>query len=475
MTQALWPAHPLFGAATLEEAAARLDLLDDGILCLTPDGVIVTANSEACRILDLTPDIVGLRADKLLTDVAEWFELLSARSGQRRIDVVFRARGGRQIMATARHGADRTAPELIVLRDVETIRHRRERAGDGASGNNVRFLSANRTRPDFATQRCLSPELHRILSRGERASREGMRILITGESGVGKSEVARFLHGTVADAHDPFIVVNCASYPDARFDEALFGRERRLDGALRPGLLEQAEGGTLFLDEVGEMPLSAQARLLGFLEDGLAMRIGGLQGRLTNVRVIAATNHNLRQMVREGRFRADLYFRLAVIVLTVPPLRDMPALIRHLTERFLQTFNQRRRTPMILPARYRDLLEDYSFPGNIRELLNIVQKAAIFVDDAESIEAIFADLLAPMDIPGIAVDGALPAGAMFDLRTELKRYETALIDKAIRIHGSKRKAAKALGVNIGTIVRKTAETPDVGTAVRTTNKRGTPT
>jgi len=283
------------------------------------------------------------------------------------------------------------------------------------------------------------------------------------------------LHSSVADARDPFIVVNCASYADTQFTEALFGQEKGPDGELRPGLLEQAEGGTLFLDEVGEIPLSAQARLLGFLEDGLAMRIGGLQGRLANVRVIAATNRDLRQMVREGRFRADLYFRLAVIVLTVPPLRDMPALIGHLTDRFLQTFNQRRRTPMILPARYRDLLDDYSFPGNIRELLNIVQKAAIFVDDAESIDAIFADLLAPMDIPGVAGDGALPAGAMFDLRSELRRYESALIDKAIRIHGSKRKAAKALGVNIGTIVRKTAEAPESTLPDPTTNKRGTTT
>ncbi len=472
MTHAIWPEHPLFGATTAAEAAARLDLLDDGLLCLSPDGVIVSANSEACRILDLPAAIVGQQAGSLLPEIAEWNDLLSAGDGPRRRDVVFRPRGGPLIMATAHHGAARTAPEIITLRDVEIIRHRRERAGGVGSGGNVRFLSANRTRPDFASQRRLCPALHQMLSRGERATREGMRLLITGESGVGKSEVARFLHASVADARDPFIVVNCASYPEGRFDEALFGQEKGPDGDLRPGLLEQAEGGTLFLDEVGEIPLGAQARLLGFLEDGLAMRIGGLQSRLANVRVIAATNRDLRQMVREGRFRADLYFRLAVIVLTVPPLRDMPALIGHLTDRFLQTFNQRRRTPMILPARYRDLLEDYSFPGNIRELVNIVQKAAIFVDDAESIEAIFADLLAPMDIPGTAGDGALPAGAMFDLRSELRRYESALIDKAIRIHGSKRKAAKALGVNIGTIVRKTAEQPDAAQPDSTTNKRG---
>jgi transcriptional regulator with PAS, ATPase and Fis domain len=265
--------------------------------------------------------------------------------------------------------------------------------------------------------------------------------------------------------------VSCASASDERFEEALFGREAGYDGESRPGLLEQAVGGTLFLDEVGEVPPSAQAKLLGFLEDGLAMRVGGVQGRLANVRVIAATNRDLRQMVRDGRFRADLYFRLAVIVLTVPPLRDMPALIRHLTDRFLQTLNQRRRTPMIVPARYRDLLEDYSFPGNIRELLNVVQKAAIFVDDAESIEAIFADLLSPMDIPGNGGEPALPAGAVFDLRSEMRRHEAALIDKAIRIHGSKRKAAKALGVNIGTIVRKTADAPDATTPDPTPNRR----
>ncbi|WP_372839097.1 sigma 54-interacting transcriptional regulator [Phaeovulum sp.] len=475
MTQELWPGHPLFGAPTPDDATDRLELLDDGILCLAPDGTILSANAEACRILDQSTDIVGQRADDLLPDVVQWRDLLSGGDGQHRRDVVFRARGGPQIMATARRRAEQSAPEVIILRDVETIRHRRERAGGGNADSNVRFLSANRTRPDFATQRRLCPDLNRMLSRGERATREGMRILITGESGVGKSEVARFLHSSVADARDPFIVVNCASYADTQFAEALFGQEKGPDGELRPGLLEQAEGGTLFLDEVGEIPLSAQARLLGFLEDGLAMRIGGLQGRLANVRVIAATNRDLRQMVREGRFRADLYFRLAVIVLTVPPLRDMPALIGHLTDRFLQTFNQRRRTPMILPARYRDLLEDYSFPGNIRELLNIVQKAAIFVDDAESIDAIFADLLAPMDIPGAAGDGALPAGAMFDLRSELRRYESALIDKAIRIHGSKRKAAKALGVNIGTIVRKTADAPDSAAPDATTNKRGTTT
>ncbi len=473
MTGRLWPNHPVFGAESQEAAVSALDLFDDGIVCLDRAGHVVSANAEARRILGWSADKSGQQTKDILPDSPEWLELVSEQPGLQRVEVMIRADAGNQIMASARRRPGWKLPEMIILRDVETIQFRKERASGASVSNTVRFLSRNRTRPDFATQRRLSPALNQVLSRGERAAREGMRILITGESGVGKSEVARFLHGRVADARDPFVVMNCASSSDARFEEALFGSETGTGAEARPGLLEQAEGGTLFLDEVGEIPLSAQAKLLGFLEDGLAMRVGGLQGRLANVRVIAATNRDLRQMVREGKFRADLYFRLAVIVLTVPPLRDMPALIGHLTDRFLQTFNQRRQVPMLLPARYRDLLEDYSFPGNIRELLNIVQKAAVFVDDADSIEAIFSDLLVPMDIPGAQEGGdSMPASAMFDLKAELRRYENALIDKAIRIHGSKRKAAKALGVNIGTIVRKTATQPDSATTDRSTNKRG---
>jgi len=168
MTQSLWPGHPLFGAPTTGEATDRLDLLDDGILCLAPGGTIISANAEACRILDLTADIVGQRADALLPDVAQWRDLLEGGDGQHRRDVVFRARGGPQIMATARQRVGQSAPEIITLRDVETIRHRRERAGGVSADSNVRFLSANRTRPDFATQRRLCPDLNRMLSRGER-------------------------------------------------------------------------------------------------------------------------------------------------------------------------------------------------------------------------------------------------------------------------------------------------------------------
>jgi DNA-binding NtrC family response regulator len=348
----------------------------------------------------------------------------------RRADMRLRV-DGRPVLAALRGpaGGDR----LIELRDLEAFDWRR----GGGSGR----IGPARTRPDFEVQRRLSPALHRVLSRGERAMRIGARVLVRGESGVGKSEIARFLHGSVADADAPFEAVNCA-LGEPELERRLFGRE---------GALRGAEGGTLFLDDLAEMPPALQARLIGWLEDDEGYGEGpGAAAR--RPRVIAATNVDLRAAAAGRRFRADLYYRLAVATLAVPPLRDMPEIVPHLARRFLRTINQRRETPVILPDRLMALLEDYAFPGNIRELLNLVQRAAIFVEDAEDMEELLAELMLPADDPPAPGE----AGAALDLRAETRRFERRLIDRAIRVHGSKRAAARALGVDIGTIVRKTA-------------------
>ena len=453
-----WPEHPLFSAESRQKAEAGLDVFTDGLIALGGHGEVVSINTEAARMLRLSVPDRGSVLTALNVGLDGWESVLEAVSAGRRGDVGLRGDGGRPLLATLTCAAGTDHIQWIILRDVEAFEFRRDRSFGRPQGNNIRFLSSERTRPDFATQRQLCPEINRLLSRGERAVRQGARILITGESGVGKSEVARFLHSAVADARDPFVVVNCASSSEAHFDTLLFGRDDQ-NGQLRPGLIEQAESGTLFLDEVCEIPLSTQAKLLGFLEDGRLPHLAGATARPRRVRIISATNRDLRQMVREGRFRADLYFRLAIISLHVPPLRNLPPLINHLIDRFSRTINHRRQTPMMVPRRVREILNDYSFPGNIRELLNIVQRLAIFIDDSEDVEEILAEMLAPIDIPNTdnAPDAPNIAGTpTLDLRTEVRRFERALIDKAIRIHGSKRKAAKALGVDIGTVVRKTA-------------------
>jgi DNA-binding NtrC family response regulator len=306
----------------------------------------------------------------------------------------------------------------------------------------------NRTRPDFKAQRRLSPVLNKVLSRGERAIQQGARILITGETGVGKTEIARHLHGSVTNANDPFVVVNCAISDPAEIVAQLFGDD---DGSL--GYFEQAAGGTLFLDEIAELPMSAQIRLLGYLENNETGTSHQNINENARVNLISATNLDLRKLSSEGKFRSDLYYRLAIMDLKVPPLRQMPALIDHLSHRFMGTLNQRRTSSMILSKRLRGALQDYSFPGNIRELLNLIQKAAILMEDAEDMDELIGELIEPVSIEAGSENFAIGSS---DLKAEVKRFEREIIDRAIKLHGSKRKAATALGVDIGTISRKTS-------------------
>lgn len=321
-------------------------------------------------------------------------------------------------------------------------------------------LAEAEIRIDFEVQRALSSHFERILKRGERAVSQGMRILITGESGVGKTELAKYLHNVVAGSNDPFMSVNCASIPENLFESELFGYGRGAftgaDSKGRKGLIEQAEEGTLFLDEVGEMPLTVQAKLLSFLEDGIVQPIGGTRRSVT-VRVISATNRNLYQMVREGTFRADLYYRLSVVALDVPSLRDMPELLNYLTHSFVDRVNLRRTTPMTLEPWVQQRIQHYSYPGNIRELFNIIQQLSIFVDEREDLAQIVDEILPIHSNVAHDTTAITPREGqdMVSLKDQVKQFERHVISQAISQHGSKRKAALALGVDIGTIVRKT--------------------
>ena len=426
-----------------------LSLSDDGHVVVDARGKVVALDAQAAAMLGLDAEAAPGRDAAALGDRAEgWSILAEALREGRPADATLRL-GGRRVLAALRGPAG--GPRLLELRDLDALDWRR--------GAGSRALATARTRPDFEAQRRLSPELHRVLARGERAMEAGARVLIAGESGTGKSEIARFLHGRVADGHDPFVVVN-AALGGALVAERLFGAHGHA------GAIAEAAGGTLFLDDLAELPAEAQARLVGYLEDGEGR--GGTVPAPTGLRVIAATNADLRRAVAEGRFRADLYWRLAVVTLRVPPLREMPGLVGHLTDRFLATLNQRRAAPVILPARLRELLDDHAFPGNVRELLNVVQRAAILMEDAADLEELMAELI----VPAMGPEGERPP--TMDLRTEVRRFERALIDRAVQAHGSKRKAAKALGVDIGTIVRKTApraetagttgDSPETGTS-----------
>ncbi|HZW38492.1 MAG: sigma-54-dependent transcriptional regulator [Syntrophothermus sp.] len=230
-----------------------------------------------------------------------------------------------------------------------------------------------------------SQELNKIINLASKSALSDSNILIEGDTGTGKELFAEFIHKHSARSDKPFVVINCASLPDQLIESELFGHEK---GAFtdaktaKQGLVEVAHGGTLFLDEIGELSLSLQPKLLRFLENGEYRRIGGVTNLTSNVRVIGATNRNLLEESDNKKFRRDLLFRLNVITLTIPPLRERKDDILVLSKYFLETKSPIR-SPKKLSKQSEIALLKYDFPGNIRELEHIIERAIIFAEDEE--------------------------------------------------------------------------------------------
>ena len=294
-----------------------------------------------------------------------------------------------------------------------------------------------------------SPALAEIRNQIARVAPTNGRVLILGESGTGKELVARAVHKMSHRANNPFIKVNCAAIPEELIESELFGSDRgAFTGAVktRDGKFLQADGGTLFLDEIGDMSLSVQAKVLRALEQGEFERVGGAKTFRVDVRVIAATNKNLHAEVEQGKFREDLYFRLNVVPLTAPPLRDRREDIPALAEHFLNAYAEENGfLPKTLSVEARDLLLQYDWPGNIRELKNLVERLSIMVSG---------DTIYPEDLP--ALDGmTIPKqpdsfpdlGVGKTLRQVREAVERHYIAQALEQHGGNvTRASSALGI-----------------------------
>jgi len=315
-----------------------------------------------------------------------------------------------------------------------------------------------------------------LVDRGLRTIQLGSRLLLLGESGVGKTEFARLLHRRSSGASRPFIHVNCGSIPETLFESEMFGYERgSFTGALakgKRGLVEAADGGTLFLDEVGEIPLTSQAKMLQFLEEGGVQRVGATQIRRLRVQIISATNRDLTKMIADGSFRADLFYRLNVVTLRLPPLRECVEMLEELTDSFIANVNRRRATPLKLDPTCRASIRAHAFPGNIRELQNLIEHLAVVAEGVvkeHHIQEALQNVGNPMSVPQPAIATAPPLVSETKpvseekpsygepLRHAVKRYEERLIRDAIAQTGSKRKAAELLGVDIATVVRKSRD------------------
>jgi DNA-binding NtrC family response regulator len=282
--------------------------------------------------------------------------------------------------------------------------------------------------------------------------------LVTGETGTGKELVARALHKAGPRASKKFMTVNCSAVVETLFESELFGHVRgAFTGAVdsKPGLFEAADGGTLFLDEIGELPLPMQAKLLRAIETGEVQRVGGLDARRVDVRVVAATNRDLRSESAKGRFREDLFYRLSVVELSVTPLRDRREDIPYLTASFVRQFAAQFDKLILGPTPAAErLLLTAGWPGNVRELRNVIERICILADDRFFTEKETQACLAPASLPLIAERDA-----------DQKRPATHLLADAEREHitrvlngtaGNKKAAAHKLGVSRRSLYRKLA-------------------
>ena len=222
-----------------------------------------------------------------------------------------------------------------------------------------------------------APDLNKAVDRAIRVAPTDLSVLVVGESGTGKEFFPRIIHQFSPRKHARFIAVNCGAIPEGTIDSELFGHEKgSFTGAVnsRKGYFEEANGGTIFLDEVAELPLTTQARLLRVLESGEYIRVGSSEVQKTNIRIVAATNVDLPQAIAQGRFRQDLYYRLAAVSITVPPLRDRGSDILLLCRKFAADFAERYRTrPISFSDDAAQRLLTYRWPGNIRQLKNAVE------------------------------------------------------------------------------------------------------
>ena len=302
-----------------------------------------------------------------------------------------------------------------------------------------------------------SPNVVKTIQQALKVSRADSSVLITGESGVGKGLVADLIHKNSLRADRPLIRINCGAIPESLIESELFGYEKgAFTGAQaggKPGHLELADGGTLFLDEIAELPLPAQVKLLRFLEDGRLTRLGGTRSRRVNARILAATHRDLKQMVGEGTFRHDLYYRLNVIPLFVPPVRDRKDCLLPLLRHYVDHFAGKVGSPKRLGHAAIDSLMGYPFPGNVRELMNICERAVV-MSESEVIDV--QDL--PRDVITRAGDaGVTPAiqwPPQMTLDQILQSVERAHLLNAVQKFRNQSQIAAALGVSQPTVARR---------------------
>ena len=321
----------------------------------------------------------------------------------------------------------------------------------------LNYLHGARCDVEFVAE---SPSMKEIVSLALRIATSDSPIMIYGESGTGKEVLAKFIYKNSARNRQPFIPVNCAAIPPTLMESEFFGYEKgAFTGAVqagKPGLFELANGGTLFLDEIGELPLSLQSALLRVIESGEVKRIGS--GTLTQVdtRIIAATNRNLMDMVVAGAFRRDLYYRLNVLPVYIPPLRQRGEDIRALATLFLGVYNRKYNTKKIFALGMLEQMVQYAWPGNVRELKNLINRK-VLISSSDYLQFNLCDEAGQVEQAQRAMSTAL-TGDGLPLRESVKRFEQQYITAVLKeTEGNIVLAADKLGIHRSNLYKKISE------------------
>ena len=438
-----------------------LDALHDGVYITDADGITLKVNSAYERLTGLrSEDVVGQHMQALVEQgvISQSVSLRVLKEGKALSLMQSVSQGKRLLVSGTPIFAEDGRVRYVVstVRDMTELLRMKHERDELQQLRKLRSSTAKLhagQRDDLLDTSPVAnlPASGRVFALARQVAASDVKVLLQGETGVGKTLIAQYIHKSSPRAAQPFLALNCGALPENLIEAELFGY---VAGAFtgagskgKRGLLELAHQGTVFLDEIGDLPLALQVKLLKVIEESRFIPVGGLELKEVDVRIVTATHHDLRAMVSEGRFRADLYYRLNVVPIHVPALRERREEIQPLLDFYLAEFNQRYGRELSWGLEALDALPDYDWPGNIRELINLVERLVVTCS-AGSVELF--DLPEEMR----AARGARDDEHLLPLRKQVEQLERRLIRQALVQHKTTREAARVLGLSQATLVQK---------------------